>query len=45
MLEGERGGRGFVGLRNKEGVRQAIPLCLMWCLWREQNDQCFEGQE
>lgn len=20
-------------------------MCLMWCLWREQNAGCFEGQE
>ena len=22
-----------------------MPLCLMWCLWREQNARCFDGQE
>ena len=22
-----------------------LPYCLMWCLWRERNDQCFEDSE
>ena len=22
-----------------------VPLCLMWCIWCEQNAQCFEGEE
>ena len=24
---------------------QAVPLCLLWCFWREQNAWCFEGDE
>ena len=23
-------------------VWKMIPLCIMWCIWREQNDRCFE---
>lgn len=22
-----------------------VPLCLIWCIWCEQNAQCFEGEE
>jgi hypothetical protein len=22
-----------------------MPLCLLWCLWRELNDMCFEDRE
>jgi hypothetical protein len=22
-----------------------VLLCLMWCLWRERNDRCFEDRE
>lgn len=25
-------------------VWQAVPLCLLWCIWRECNAHCFEGQ-
>jgi hypothetical protein len=24
---------------------QMVPLCLIWCLWRERNDRSFEDQE
>lgn len=24
---------------------RAVPLCLLWCFWREQNAWCFEGDE
>jgi hypothetical protein len=23
-------------------VSRMVPLCLLWCLWREKNDGCFE---
>jgi hypothetical protein len=26
-------------------VWKMVPSCLMWCLWREQNDRNFEDQE
>ena len=39
LLECWRFGRG----RQKE-VWQAVPLCLLWCIWREHNTHCFEGK-
>lgn len=39
------GGFGLWLLGSKGGIWKAVPLCLMWCLWREQNARCFEGQE
>ena len=33
-------GRGGIGM-----MWQAVPLCLLWCFWREQNAWCFEGDE
>lgn len=33
--------KGRFGRRGSGEFRQAIPLCLMWCVWREHN----EGQE
>ena len=26
-------------------VWQMKPLCLMWCLWSERNDRCFNNKE
>jgi hypothetical protein len=26
-------------------VLKMVPLCLLWCLWREINDKSFEYQE
>jgi hypothetical protein len=26
-------------------VWKMVPSCLMWCLWREQNDRNFEDKE
>jgi hypothetical protein len=26
-------------------VWNAIPLCLMWCIWKEHNSSSFEGVE
>jgi hypothetical protein len=23
-------------------VWKMVPLCIMWCIWRERNDRCFE---
>jgi hypothetical protein len=25
-------------------VWKMIPLCIMWCIWRERNDRCFEDK-
>ena len=33
-------GRGGIGM-----MWRAVPLCLLWCFWREQNAWCFEGDE
>ena len=33
--------KGRFGRRGSGEVWQAVPLCLMWCVWRENN----EGQE
>ena len=24
---------------------RAVPHCVLWCIWREQNSRCFEGKE
>jgi hypothetical protein len=26
-------------------VWKMVPLCLLWCLWKEQNDRSFEDRE
>jgi hypothetical protein len=26
-------------------VWKIVPLCIMWCLWRERNDRSFENLE
>ena len=23
---------------------RAVPHCVLWCIWREQNSRCFEGK-
>jgi hypothetical protein len=33
------------GRSNSAVVWKMVPLCLMWCLWRERNDRSFEDQE
>jgi hypothetical protein len=37
--------RGFIGARRSRDVWGAAPACLMWCIWREQNQHTFEGVE
>jgi hypothetical protein len=37
--------RGQVGRLHFDAVWKMIPSCLMWCLWRERNDQNFEDRE
>ena len=26
-------------------VKNAVPLCLMWCIWRERNTRTYDGIE
>lgn len=28
-----------------EAVWKMIPLCIMWCIWSERNECCFEDKE
>lgn len=35
----------WFGTRSIGGTWKAVPLCFMWCIWRERNARCFEGQE
>lgn len=37
--KGEFGGRQFID------VWEAIPLCIIWIIWKEQNMWTFEGTE
>jgi hypothetical protein len=25
-------------------VWKMVPLCIMWCIWRERNNRCFDGK-
>jgi hypothetical protein len=34
----------FGRLRNA-AMWKMVPLCPMWCLWREINDWCFEDRD
>ena len=38
-------GVGFVGRGGSGTIWRVVPLCLIWCLWRDRNDWCFEGAE
>jgi len=37
--------RGQKGNRTLIQIWRMAPLCLMWCVWREQNTRCFEDCE
>jgi hypothetical protein len=37
--------RGELGNRHALHIWRLVPLCLMWCLWREQNVCSFEDNE
>ena len=37
--------KGSFGKSSNGEIWKAIPLYLMWCLWRERNARCFEGKE
>jgi hypothetical protein len=30
------------GSSRSVAVWKMVPLCVLWCLWRERNDRCFE---
>jgi hypothetical protein len=35
----------WTGGRSRSAVvRKMVPLCIMWCIWRERNDRCFEDK-
>ncbi|KAG7970882.1 hypothetical protein I3843_07G107800 [Carya illinoinensis] len=33
------------GNQQIKAVWKMIPICIMWCLWRERNDRTFEHKE
>lgn len=37
--------QGFVGRESSVTMWKMMPLCLMWCLWMERNERCFEDHE
>ena len=37
--------RGQLGNREVLQLWRLVPLCLMWCLWRERNARSFEDRE
>jgi hypothetical protein len=37
--------RGQLRSHNILEVWRMTPLCIMWCIWREQNARCFEDRE
>jgi hypothetical protein len=32
------------GRSRSAAVWKMVPLCIMWCIWRECNDRCFEDK-
>jgi hypothetical protein len=35
----------WTGGRSRSAVVwKMVPLCIMWCIWRERNDRCFEDK-
>ena len=37
--------QGCFGWHQHSVIWKCIPHCLMWCIWRERNFRCFEGNE
>ena len=37
--------QGWFGRHRNGHVWIIVPHCLMWCLWRERNNRCFENTE
>ena len=38
-------GQGSFGGHRSIDLWRAVPHCVLWCIWREQNSRCFEGKE
>ena len=37
--------QGNFGHHSNGVIWMVVPHCLMWCIWRERNNQCFEDFE
>ena len=37
--------QGNFGHHHNGVIWMVVPHCLMWCIWRERNNQCFEDSE
>jgi hypothetical protein len=37
--------KGYFGRLRNVVMWEMVPSCIMWCLWRESNDRCFEDRE
>ena len=37
--------QGNFGHHRNGVIWMVVPHCLMWCIWQERNNQCFENSE
>ena len=37
--------QGRFGRHRNRDIWKVVPLCLMWCIWKERNSRCFEDIE
>ena len=37
--------QGRFGRHRNGDIWKVVPLCLMWCIWKERNSKCFEDIE
>uniref|UniRef100_A0A7N2KTR2 Reverse transcriptase zinc-binding domain-containing protein n=1 Tax=Quercus lobata TaxID=97700 RepID=A0A7N2KTR2_QUELO len=37
--------QGHFGRLHNGVIWKVVPLCLMWCIWKERNSRCFEDSE
>ena len=37
--------QGRFGRHRNGDIWKVVPLCLMWCIWKERNGRCFEDIE
>ena len=37
--------QGHFGLLRNGVIWKIVPSCLMWCIWKERNNRCFEDSE